>query len=250
MSAEETRAFVLRLQDLRESDRLVWLFTEEHGRVNAVARGARKSVKRFGGNLDLFQLVSARIHWRPRSGLQTLVECRTLQAFPRLRTDVERYAVASVLMELVSRLGHEGDADAALFERIFALMSGLAEAEGSPDQGELAAGIVALLAVAGFAGDLSRCSSCGEDLLAGRYAVYADPSGRVRCERCGPSAPSSRRLIPAEARTLAGWEHGERGPASPALVSVALSALHHLLGKRLLSEDFALGLLRPPAGAR
>ena len=44
-----TRAIVLRLVDYRESDRIATLFTEALGRVGAIARGARKSQRRFGG---------------------------------------------------------------------------------------------------------------------------------------------------------------------------------------------------------
>ena len=40
-----TRAVVLRLVDYRDSDRIVTLFTEEHGKVSAIARAARSSHK-------------------------------------------------------------------------------------------------------------------------------------------------------------------------------------------------------------
>ena len=39
--------------DYGEADRIVHLLTPEQGRVAAMARGARKSRKRFGGALDL-----------------------------------------------------------------------------------------------------------------------------------------------------------------------------------------------------
>ena len=43
-----TPAIVLRTVDYGEADRVVTLFTREHGKLSALARGARKSVKRFG----------------------------------------------------------------------------------------------------------------------------------------------------------------------------------------------------------
>ena len=46
------RAVIVGTHDLGESDRVVRLLGPERGRVDAVARGARRSRKRFGGALD------------------------------------------------------------------------------------------------------------------------------------------------------------------------------------------------------
>ncbi len=250
MRTEETRAIVLRLQDLGESDRLVWLLTERHGRLSAVARGARKSRKRFGGDLDLFQLITATVSLRPRGALHSLTDCRANQVYPLLRADVERFATASVFVELVSHLTREGDPDPALFAQTAASLATLAAPGPSPDQSCLAAGLVGLLSTAGFLGDLSACASCGEDLTAGRFAVVVQPEGRVACERCGAEGPAARRLPVGEAGTLASWQRGrwQGARASEALVAIVLTWVHHLLGRRLRSEDFALGLLRAPGG--
>ncbi|HBC96040.1 MAG TPA: DNA repair protein RecO, partial [Clostridium sp.] len=35
----KTRAVIIKIQDVRESDKLVWLFTEKLGKVSTVARG-------------------------------------------------------------------------------------------------------------------------------------------------------------------------------------------------------------------
>ena len=51
--AEPERGVVLKTTPLRESDLLVVLYTATHGRVAAVARGARKSQRRFAGALQL-----------------------------------------------------------------------------------------------------------------------------------------------------------------------------------------------------
>ena len=48
-----TDAIVIRLTDYGESDRIVTLLTERHGKVTAIAKGARRSRKRFGGALCL-----------------------------------------------------------------------------------------------------------------------------------------------------------------------------------------------------
>ncbi|MCZ6822253.1 MAG: DNA repair protein RecO, partial [Deltaproteobacteria bacterium] len=56
-----TRALVLRTFDLAESDRLVHLYTEDLGRVSAIAKGARRSQRRFPGTLEIFNLLDAQL---------------------------------------------------------------------------------------------------------------------------------------------------------------------------------------------
>ena len=52
--AELNDAIVLRLQPVRDADLIVTFLDPSRGRVDAYARAARKSVRRFGGRLELF----------------------------------------------------------------------------------------------------------------------------------------------------------------------------------------------------
>ncbi|GAG51712.1 unnamed protein product, partial [marine sediment metagenome] len=54
MAAIHTEALILRSVDFGESDRIVHLLVPEAGRLTAIAKGARRSFKRFPGTLDLF----------------------------------------------------------------------------------------------------------------------------------------------------------------------------------------------------
>ena len=49
-----TEGIVLQAWDLGEHDRLVTLYTRDHGRLAVVARGARRLRSRFAGALELF----------------------------------------------------------------------------------------------------------------------------------------------------------------------------------------------------
>ena len=42
-------AIVLGVMDYREADKIVTLFTLDHGKLKGIARGAKRSVRRFGG---------------------------------------------------------------------------------------------------------------------------------------------------------------------------------------------------------
>ena len=59
MALKESEAIVLRTYPLREADLLVTLFTRLEGKVNGVARSAKKSKRRFGGALEPLTYVRA-----------------------------------------------------------------------------------------------------------------------------------------------------------------------------------------------
>ena len=72
MPAVVTEAIVLHAFDYLETSRILRLLTREAGVQSVLARGARRSRKRFGSAMDLFAQGIAEIHVRPNRDLQTL----------------------------------------------------------------------------------------------------------------------------------------------------------------------------------
>jgi hypothetical protein len=67
----KTEAIVLRSIRYGEADRILHLYTPDHGRVSAIAKGARRSRSRFGARLEPFFHVRAVLH-QGRSDLLTV----------------------------------------------------------------------------------------------------------------------------------------------------------------------------------
>ena len=103
MAEIRTRALVLRCYDQRESDRLVHLYSEDEGRISAIAKGARRSRRRFPGLLEILTLIDARLVDPPRASLMRLEGARLVQPFEGLVNDLGRYAIACQLAELLDR---------------------------------------------------------------------------------------------------------------------------------------------------
>src|SRR5690242_7133511 len=55
-------AIVIRTYKLGEADRIVVLFTRNHGKVRAVAKGVRKTQSRFGARLEPTRHVSLQLY--------------------------------------------------------------------------------------------------------------------------------------------------------------------------------------------
>lgn len=194
---------VLRTTPLRESDLLVVLYTDVHGRVSAVARGARRSQRRFAGTLSLLVLGRYRLGRRPRGELWGLESAEVVREWTRLASDVVAVAHASYVAELVGGLLPPEAPDPHALEVMVALWDSLAE--GGPSPGALRAVELAMLELAGHRPVIDRCAACGElDLETG--AVFDPERGGAVCRRCAarsrgpgvrPIEPSARAYLRA-----------------------------------------------------
>lgn len=112
MKVALTPAFVLHNRPYRESSLLIDLFSRDHGRVSLVARGAkRKNSPRFG-LLQPYQYLM--VAWSGKSDLMTLTD---VEQGKRPYSLVKRRLISGFyLNELLTRLLHQGDPHADLFD--------------------------------------------------------------------------------------------------------------------------------------
>ncbi len=119
-----TEAVVLRLVDHGDKNRIVTLFTPTHGRLAALARGARGASSRFGGHLDLFH--RGEVLLKLRTGLAELASFHVHDPHQSVREDVVKYATASFIVDLVMATTSEGDASPSQFALIARVLCELA----------------------------------------------------------------------------------------------------------------------------
>src|SRR5438093_12988135 len=112
---------VLRSQPLGESDRIVTFLTRSAGKVRAVAKGARRSKRRFGSNLE--PLSRVRLHYFEREGsdLARIEAADLLESFYRLQEDPERGAILACMAEGADALAREPPEDGAYFRLLQAV---------------------------------------------------------------------------------------------------------------------------------
>jgi DNA repair protein RecO (recombination protein O) len=242
---------VLKTTPLRESDLLVTLYTEGHGRVAAVARGARKSQRRFAGALQLLVLGKYQLGRRPRGELWGLESAEVAREWNQLASDVFAVAHASYVAELVGALLPAEAPDPHVLDVIVALWESLAE--GGPSPAALRAVELELFDLAGHRPALDACAACGaQDLVQG--AVFDPSRGGAICRRCAASSrgPDIRPIDPgtlgylravaasdgpSAARALdtdPAFQQGDRAAGRDAFVAMA----QNLVGKPLKSLEY------------
>jgi DNA repair protein RecO (recombination protein O) len=236
-----TDALVLKRVPLGEADVVFTLMTRAHGRLSALARGARGSKRRFGAALELGVL--ARVELRERRGgeLWTLGSATTARRYAI--ADVVELAHASYGAELVRELTAVEQPEPEVFELLVELYAAIAEV--GPRAVVLRRFELALLGALGLAPALGACAACGQPPGEG---ALLDPSRGLVCRTCAasvrglgvrPLAEPTRAWI-AEVATAASLTCAplDDGPVALEARAAVAAVLGHHVGKPLRSVEF------------
>ena len=175
-----TEALVIGSMRYREADRIITLYTRERGRLGAIAKGVRRTKSKVGGRLEPFSLVRASLY--SGRGLYTVVGVDTLRTFQGVRDELFRMEEGARLFAAVRHLFPAEEGSAPAFNL---LVRGIARLADSRDQAAAAGVVLAtrlkLLALLGYAPEMSHCAKCGGD---GPLYGFSPSLGGVVCEPC------------------------------------------------------------------
>jgi len=179
-----TPAIVLRTWPFGESDKIVSFLTESHGKLTGIAKGAKRSRKRFVNSLEPFSLVNLRFQDRAHSNLAFIVASDLAFGFKHLLTSLEKISFASYLVEITDGLIGERDENYLVFRH---LKDGLTHLdERSTSLTFLTSFELKLLKLAGYQPLLDSCRRCGRerwDQCPTRWH-FSPRDGGILCESC------------------------------------------------------------------
>lgn len=180
MKSLTDEAIVIGVFDYRETDRIVHLYTKEHGRLSGIARGAKKSVKRFGGAFELFARLS--VNFLPAENLAAIRSAEPLTIYPGIRQALATIANAAYAVELVAALTPERLPNKRIFRLLSAYLEHLDTLSAEPSDRHFFE--INLLNIVGYRPPLDCCSECGA-VLAGDRGFWS-PGVRhgIVCRRC------------------------------------------------------------------
>jgi len=237
--AEAVEGVVVGVTDFGEAHRVVRLLSAARGRVAVMARGARRSKKRFAGLLDLGTRLRVQLG-RGRGSLPVIAEADRLGGPRRARDGLERIALLAYGCELCGALAAEGE-PAPKLHRLLEVWLELLEGPAEPGWASVVALEAKALTFAGIAPALTHCCSCGEPL--DDPVVFDAASGGGHHARCGGGrATSAARLARLEVlrRTplhdTVDPAHAVEGP-SPLLWAALTAHLGRAPRSRALVDD-------------
>ncbi len=182
-----TRGLVLRSADYKESSRMLTLLTEAEGKISASAKGVRRKNSRLAAAAQPYAW--AEFTLSQTAGRWTVTEANALELFPGVAADLERFALAAYLAELLETVCRDGLPEPELLR--LGLNSFFTLSEGKKEPALVKAAFeLRLLCLAGYAPQMDRCSVCGKETPA--EPVFALDGGGLTCRAC-----AAEREIPA-----------------------------------------------------
>ena len=182
MNTHISPAIMMRIKGLGESDLLVTFFTSDRGRLKGVAKGAKRSKKRFANCLDLFCLTSLEYELKRKGSLYFLHSGKLIDAFPGLRSDFSSLSLASYMVELTEILLPLGVADTKMFELLKSSFFAIGKGKRKDllrIQFEARA-----MTLGGYGIDLDKCCHCGRKYTGEGRAVFKSSKGGIACLKC------------------------------------------------------------------
>lgn len=177
-----TPAIVVRTRVFGESDKIVTFLTRDLGKVSGIAKGAKRSRRRFVNVLEPFTHVSLRVRQRPSSDLAFINACELLDAPRRLSSDLTKFAFASYILELTDAMvrGRESGPETYVLVRDALALLERSEAE----VGLLRGFELHLLRLTGYEPVLGSCRRCASGLATESRAYIQPTRGGLLCGRC------------------------------------------------------------------
>jgi DNA repair protein RecO (recombination protein O) len=223
-----TEALLLRRVEYGEADLVLTLLTQKLGKVSALARSARKSMKRFGGSIEPMHTLMLELDERPGAELFTLVEAKLLVPRAKILSSLAAMEAAGKALSWARRAAPPRTPEEAPYAVLSTLLDRLA-ADPTPESSALAlseAGLC-LLSAFGWGIDFERCVRCGRQALPAQSASVDAVRGGLICRSCG----GARLRISAGARErMARAATGETGVLNADEAQPALSVVEAALG--------------------
>jgi DNA repair protein RecO (recombination protein O) len=126
MDARAT-GIILRTYPFRETSLIVRWLTREEGRLDTVARGARRPTSPFCGKLDLFYLADLSFARSRRSDLHNLREVSLRDTAEAMRTDLQCLRQAAYAVALITQATEPGTPVPEIFDLLHALLPRLGQ---------------------------------------------------------------------------------------------------------------------------
>ncbi|MDO8626247.1 MAG: DNA repair protein RecO [Candidatus Magasanikbacteria bacterium] len=175
------QAIVLSRRPWRDHDEVITLFTDELGKIEALARGSKKIISKNSPSLEPPSLCQVSLIPAKENWLLTTAEAVT--SFSNIRQNLEKALVAARSCAVIEKILPPAEPDSELFNNfkdwlIFLESATLGLTSLYP------AFILKLVGHSGFRPNLYACAECAEDKLPKLNLYFSVSSGGLLCEAC------------------------------------------------------------------
>lgn len=187
----EVKGLVLRTVDLKESDRLLTIFTEEKGIVTALARGARSLKSRKMAATQQFCYSSFVLY--EQGDKYQIKECSLIESFFGIRNSIEGLALAAYIVEVLADVGVE-DKEVDLLRLALNSLYAISSGKYSLDKVK-AVFEMRSVSILGFMPEVISCKRC--DKREGDF-FFDIMAGAIECFDCHKKAEAAHETLAEE----------------------------------------------------
>jgi len=177
MAQYQVEAILVAVRDWGDADKMVTLFSREHGKVIAFANGARRPKSPLAGGMQLFTHLEVSL--MPGKNYDTVKQCDIKHAFRALQEDFNCMAYGAFIAELTAELCPERQAEPHVFDSLLEVFQILTTR--NPRMVAMA-WAWQLLLMMGYSPEVQQCTCCGQDISFPAYFNVA--SGGAVCIQC------------------------------------------------------------------
>jgi len=246
-----TPAIMLKRVEYGDHDLILTFLTRADGKISAIAKFAKKSVKRFGGALELFSSIQIVYTTSPnKGGLSVLKEASILDPFSEIRADMVKTAYASYWAELINGWMESDVKNNDIYSLFLAAL--LAISRRDKTEREISAIFqMKFLAESGLTPRLGECLVCRShiDQMKAEKIGFNLEKGGVVCPACTTIAPVNFHLSKGTLKQLL-WiaektiDQAQRARFSPASLNEATQLLEAFVPFHMGKEPKSLRFLR------
>ena len=235
----ESDAIVLDTTEHGESDLIVTLFTHDTGRLSAIAKGAKRSKKRFVNKLEIFTYLQIRYQQKNERSLAFLNEAEIHTSFPNIRYHLNLYCIASIVREFLLLGVKDGEPDINIFRLSLWALHRLDKKEDAHQV--LVLFLIHFFNSIGYRPDFGTCSSCNKGVNPNNTYQFIGASGQLLCSNC---SSHNRRGRPLSYGTIKIIQNSQDQPLerlhrlkfTGAILSESLHLLHNF-GRQIFQRE-------------
>lgn len=224
---------ILQISSYREYDQLVTFYFRRNGKMTVVARGAKRSRKRFIGLISKFNHIGCELKKGKRSTLMELEEGSLISAPMANAKTFESLIYGSYLLDLVLNFTRDQHANSQLFEIILSAISGLAENRNP--EGLIRRFEWNILTITGYRPELNNCVRCRNIRGQNKNATFYIQDGGIVCRVCKSDIKNGYPLSSNTIKLLINHEEIVDERAKKELGSILPEFIIYQLGRSLPS---------------
>ncbi|MBU5321467.1 MAG: DNA repair protein RecO [Sarcina ventriculi] len=179
MSLTKVNGVVIKTQEYKENDKLLWIFTQELGKISVIAKGAKKSKNKLFSVTTPFCYGDYLVF--KGKNLYSLSEGKIRKSFQSFLDNLEKLTYASYICELIDICIEDNEKNSYLYKECITCLY-LLNTDAIDYETLIRAFELKILKATGYGLNLDNCVSCKEKIQNSNYLDLAYFGGV--CEKC------------------------------------------------------------------